>query len=219
MADEQTTIATAQNGTAQGDSNNPPATGGNTPQVSQGKPPAIDLEKELQKVKSQMGREVAAARREAEAARQQAQAIAQRDREQRLNGMDDLERTQYLSQEKDQHIGYLQQQLTNERNERDKEQAIAKLTTKYGVPREVIESATDYADAQEKAEAWRDEHLEERIAAEVEKRTRKVEANAPDLGGGTPSTASSRQDDDLRDAWKRKDAQSYVSGILKSRNK
>lgn len=218
MADETTTIATAsQASTAQGDSVSPPAGASDKPASPQINP--ADLEKELQKVRSQMGREVAEARRQAEEARRQAQAIAQRDREQRLSGMDDLERAQFERNEAAQHIQHLQQQLVDAQNAREREQALNNLASEYGVPREVLEEATDYRDAELRARAYEKEQLEERINAKVEERIRKAEANAPDIGGGRPSTATSRYDDELREAWKRKDAHSYVLGILQGRSK
>lgn len=219
MADESSTIATAsQASTAQGaETTQPPGTETQQPQAAQGRTPAPDLEKELQKLRSQMGREVAEAKRRAEAAERQAQAIAQRDREQRLNGMDDLERAQFERQEAINYAESVRQQSLAAQQAAQRERDIAELCAEYGAPREIFDEATDYADAIKRARAYEKAQRAAQVEEEVEKRTRKVEANLPDLGGGKPSTAASRHDDELKAAWKQKDAKSYVLGILNSR--
>jgi len=214
MADETTTNATAlETGTAQGEQTQPPAGASNTP----ASPQTADLEKELQRVRSQMGREVAEAKRRAEAAERQAQAIAQRDREARLSQMDDVERAKFEGDEVKQYAQYLESQLRDAQNARERDAALTEISEEYGVPRDALNEATDYASAVKLARDYEKKNREKIIEEAVEKRTRKVEANAPDIGGGKPSTPASRQEETFREAARRKDGRAYILEILNGR--
>ena len=218
MADEQGTIATAQNGTAQGDTTQPLATDTQQPQEAQQKP-ALDLEKELQRNKSQMGREAAEAKRAAQAAHERAAAAERQIRDARLANMDDLERSKFERDEAFQYAESVRRQAAADAQNLQRERDIADLMQEYGAPREAFDDATDYADAVRKGRAYEKAQREAQIEEAVAKRLQKAEANAPDLGGGRPSTPSSRKNDRTNEFLREKDAKNYVLEILKSRNK
>lgn len=187
MADETTVTSTALDmSTASTGNTQPPAQGSSTPQAPQDKTPAVDLEKELQRIKSQMGREAAAARRAAEEAQARAAAAERQIREQRLSGMDELERAKFERQEAFDYASAMQQQAQQAQIARQREQDIAELMTDYGAPREIFDDAVDYADAVRKARAYEKAQRDAEIEERVQKRLAKAEANAPDLGGGKP---------------------------------
>ena len=187
MADENARTATAsETSTAQPGQAQPPAQPSNPASTTQDKTPALDMEKELQRIKSQMGREAAAARRAAEEAQARAAAAERQIREQRLSGMDELERAKYERDEAFQNAGYLQQQIQQQAQNAQRERDVAELMADYGAPRETFDDATDYADAVRKARAYEKAQREAQIEERVQKRLAKAEANAPDLGGGKP---------------------------------
>lgn len=187
MADENARAATASDmSTAQPGQAQPPAQGSSTPQAPQDKTPAVDLEKELQRIKSQMGREAAEARRRAEAAERQAAEATRQIREKRLSEMDELERARFERDEAFQSASYLQQQVQQQAQNAQRERDVTELMADYGAPREIFDDATDYADAVRKARAYEKAQRDAEIEERVQKRLAKAEANAPDLGGGKP---------------------------------
>lgn len=220
MADETTTTATASDvSTAQGGQTQPPAQPGSQAQAPQAtNPPAVDIEKELQRIKSQMGREAAEARRAAQAAQDRAAAAERQIREQRLAGMDDLERSKFERDEAYAYARSVEQQAQVGQQNIQRERDIADLMAEYGAPREVFDEATDYTDAIKRARAYEKRNREKQIEETVTKRLQKAEANSVDLGGGAPSTPVTRQEEKYREAWRKKDAKSYVLEILSSRN-
>lgn len=184
MADEQPTIATAQNGTAQGEQR-PPATEKQQPQGAQTNT-ALDLEKELQKIRSQAGREAAEAKRAAEQARQEAAALRQQMRAIQTRDMDEVELPKFERDEARQYAASLEQQLQQMQQQIQRERDIAQIASKTGAPREIIESAEDYADAWSRAADWLRENATTAAERKQAERAEKQAANAVDVGGGKP---------------------------------
>lgn len=218
MADETTTIATAltEPGTAQGGQAQPPAQGSSTPPESQGKP-AIDLERELQRIRSQAGREAAAARQAAEAAQREAAALRAQMREQRLSQMDAAERPVFERDEALQYAQQLQQQLVAAQDAAQRERDIAEIVSETGAPREVLDEAQNLHDAWRRAAKWQKENATtqtERRAAELAERRA---ANAVDLGGGKPNTPADRVAEDFDKAMRSGDAIAYARLLRESR--
>lgn len=188
MADESSTIATAQNGTAQGDSQRPPATETQQPQGSQNT--AIDLEKELQRIRSQAGREAAAARQAAEQARQEAAALRQQMRAIQTKDMDEMELSKFQRDEIQQYAASLERELAATRQQVQREKDIAAIISKTGAPREIIEAAEDYGDAWSKAADWLRENATTAAERKQAERAEKQAANAVDTGGGKPHNSA-----------------------------
>lgn len=219
MADETTTIATAltEPGTAQGGQAQPPAQPGNTASTAQDKTPALDLEKELQRIRSQAGREAAAARQAAEAAQREAAALRAQMREQRLSQMDAAERPAFERDEALQYAQHLQQQLVAAQDAAQRERDIAEIVSETGAPREVLDEAQNLHDAWRRAAKWQKENATtqtERRAAELAERRA---ANAVDLGGGKPNTPADRVAEDFDKAMRSGDAIAYARLLRESR--
>lgn len=180
MVDETTATGTASTDTSTAPN------GQAQPPAPQGQTPAVDLEKELQKIRSAAGREAAAARAAAQQAAAEAAALRQQLRSIQVGGMDELEKAKFERDEAWQAAQALQAQLQTTQTLSQKERDIAELQQEYGVPRSELEEATDYADAVRRARAWEKAQRDALIEAEIAKRTRKAEANAVDIGGGKP---------------------------------
>ncbi len=177
MADETTTTSTAsETSTASSGANQPPTNAdGNQAQVSPSK--LAELERELQRVRSQQGREAADFRRQL--ADQQA-----RTREVVTRNMPDEQRIVY---ERDEAIGFArstQQQLEAIQLQQARTERISELSRKTGVPFEELDKAQSPDDLAELVADWKEKQLDNKVKQQVEKLSAKREANAVDLGGG-----------------------------------
>lgn len=188
MADENGILATAQNGTAQGDSQRPPATEMQQPQGAQNT--ALDLEKELQRIRSQAGREAAEAKRAAQQAQADAAALRQQLRAIQTKDMDEMELSKFQRDETAEYARSLEMQLQQMQQQVQRERDIVTIISKTGAPREIIESAADYADAWSKAAEWLKENATTSAERKQAERAEKQAANAVDTGGGKPHNSA-----------------------------
>ena len=221
MADEMTTnTGTAlETGTAppEGGQVQPPAP---TPEATPAPVPqqqtVIDVEKELQRIRSQSGREIAEAARRAQAAEQRAAEIERQFQEMRIRSAEDPDRER-LAVERDQAMRYAQdaqKRLEEQELIRVRWERINATAQRTGVPFDVLSQAESPEDMAAIVAQHYQSQTEAQAKAQADKIVRRSEANAVDLGGGNPSTPITRKEEKFREAWKRKDARSYVLEIL-----
>lgn len=96
----------------------------------------------------------------------------------------------------------LAQYQAREQEQTAKAQALSKIADKYGVPLADLMVARDYEHAMDLAIEARDRLRDEKRQTQDQRR----EANRPDLGGGAPSTPSTRWDQDYDDAVQKGDS-------------
>ena len=199
---------------------------GETPAKQTGAPaPAADGEQKPQKginlFEDENFRKVQSAwERQMQQLRQQNQELASRVRNSELKGLDDFEKLQYEKQELEQSIRQMQEQRNLEIMAYQRQQDIQRIATETGADASVIEEATDYANAWERAAL----HLRQRVQ-ELEKQlnredNRKKEANAPYLGGGASTAAGDGDLSAAFDAAKRsRDPAAWARAVRESRSR
>jgi hypothetical protein len=205
MADETNITGTAQldPATAQDGQVQPPAQAAVAAPASTAQTkPAPDVEKELQKLRSEQGRIAAQARRAEEAAAQ----LRQQNRTLQMRDMSDVERLQFERDEAYQFANATQQQLADQERERARQEDLQRIASLTGAPLESLQDAQSPHDAWERAV----NHLKATTPAAQAQQQERTEANAVYLGGGAPSTPNSRHEQALRQAVADGDPIAYV---------
>lgn len=212
MALENEANGTAQidPGTAQNAQNQPPNQAEAAPASTARTNPAPDVEKELQRLRSEQGRIAAQARRAEEAA----QALRAQNRTLQMRDMSDVERTAY---ERDEAITYarsIEAQLQETEAARQREEArledLSEIAEEEGIPMSVLQDAQSPKEARRLAIQYIKSNLSSTQAADAERSA----ANRPYLGSGAPSTPTSRKEQRFEQHIKERNARAYVLDIL-----
>ncbi len=183
MADETTTTGTAQDtGTAPNGSQSPD---------SQAAPQATDLEKEIQRLRSEQGRQMAELRRQTAFAQQQAQLAEQRAEQAQLAGMDDFQKLQFRAEKAERDAMTLRQQMETQMLAQQRFERISALSIKTGVPLEHLNQAETPDDLAVLVAEWKERQIDEQVKARTDKANERAKANKVDLGGGKPHESDS----------------------------
>lgn len=185
MADETTTTGTTQaTGIAldgQPSANNADAT---TAQESAEAKRLAELEKQLQQIRSQQGREAAALKAQAADAQRRAQEAENRAHQVAMANMDELQQAKYLADLNGRRVQELQAQLETQQLAQVRFERITAMSQETGVPFEELNKAQEPEDMVRIVSNYYKQQADGRIDQEVTKRTAKKEANSVDLGGG-----------------------------------
>lgn len=193
MADETTTTGTAQDtGTA--------PSGSQSPADPQAAPQATDLEKELQRLRSEQGRQMAELRRQTAFAQQQAQLAEQRAEQAQLAGMDDFQKLQFRAEKAERDAMTLRQQIESNMLAQQRFERISALSIKTGVPLEHLNQAETPDDLAVLVAEWKERQIDEQVKARTDKANERAKANKVDLGGGKPHESDSSDEAKLKKA-------------------
>ncbi len=183
MADETTTTGTAQDtGTAPNGSQSPD---------SQAAPQATDLEKEIQRLRSEQGRQMAELKRQAAFAQQQAQQAELRAQQAAMANMDDFQKAQYRAEMAERENMTLRQQIESNMLAQQRFERISALSIKTGVPLEHLNQAETPDDLALLVAEWKEKQIDEQVKARTDKAAERAKANKVDLGGGKPHESDS----------------------------
>jgi len=122
----------------------------------------------------------------------QAQAAA------RMEGMDELERANFLLQQKEEEIAQYRQQMQQQQIAQQRFTDLTNLAEMTGAPMNVLNVAGTYDEAVKLSIQW----MKENGATKQEIAAAKKEANAVDLGGGGASTPQDRADRERQELLK-----------------
>ena len=188
MADETTTTGTAsETSTAPNGSQSPD---------SQAAPQATDLEKEIQRLRSEQGRQMAELKRQAAFAQQQAQQAELRAQQAAMANMDDFQKAQYRAEMAEREVMTLRQQIESNLLAQQRFERISALSIKTGVPLEHLNQAETPDDLAVLVADWKERQIDEQVKARTDKAAERAKANKVDLGGGRPHE-SEKSDDAL----------------------
>ena len=172
--------------------------------------PALDVEKELQKLRSEQGRISANARR----AEENAEQLRQQNRTLQMRDMSDVERITF---ERDEAYGYANSERTLRQEgeaERAREAArledLREIAEESGVPFSALENAQSPQEARRIAFT----HIKSTTPAAREAEQERTEANAVYLGSGAPSTPVSRKEQRFQDHMQKRNATAYILEFL-----
>lgn len=144
----------------------------------------------------------------------QAAQAAQELERRRLEGMDDLEKAQYRADQYEAQVRQYQQQMEYNQLLMQRNADIDAISAETGAPRELLDTAENFADA------WRiaTRHLKEQADKVVNTRAaelvERIEANAVDIGGGTASTPVTRTEKTVADSLKKLDSRALLRAVL-----
>lgn len=177
-----------------------------TPQQSAGQTPKVNLfeSQEFRNYQSQMNRQLAEVQRANQQYQQQLHAV-------RMEQMDDLEKANYTAEQ--YRLAYEEQVQNQERQQLEWQrwQILQDLSTRTGVPVETLQGATTPKEAYELAIAEMGKQVEKVVNARAADLAKRMEANKPDIGGGTVGSAS---DSELSRAITNKDSKAYYRLLL-----
>ena len=183
MADETTTTGTAsETSTAPNGSQSPD---------SQAAPQATDLEKEIQRLRSEQGRQMAELKRQAAFAQQQAQQAELRAQQAAMANMDDFQKAQYRAEMAERENMTLRQQIESNMLAQQRVERISALSIKTGVPLEHLNQAETPDDLAVLVADWKEKQIDEQVKARTDKAAERAKANRVDLGGGKPHESDS----------------------------
>ncbi len=178
MADETTTTGTA--------SETSTALNGSQSPDSQAAPQATDLEKEIQRLRSEQGRQMAELKRQAAFAQQQAQQAELRAQQAAMANMDDFQKAQYRAEMAEREVMTLRQQIESNMLAQQRFERISALSIKTGVPLEHLNQAETPDDLALLVADWKEKQIDEQVKARTDKAAERAKANRVDLGGGKP---------------------------------
>ena len=183
MADETTTTGTAsETSTAPNGSQSPD---------SQAAPQATDLEKEIQRLRSEQGRQMAELKRQAAFAQQQAQQAELRAQQAAMANMDDFQKAQYRAEMAERENMTLRQQIESNMLAQQRFERISALSIKTGVPLEHLNQAETPDDLAVLVADWKEKQIDEQVKQRTDKAAERAKANKVDLGGGKPHESDS----------------------------
>lgn len=183
MADETTTTGTA--------SETSTALNGSQSPDSQAAPQATDLEKEIQRLRSEQGRQMAELKRQAAFAQQQAQQAELRAQQAAMANMDDFQKAQYRAEMAERENMTLRQQIESNMLAQQRFERISALSIKTGVPLEHLNQAETPDDLAVLVADWKEKQIDEQVKARTDKAAERAKANKVDLGGGKPHESDS----------------------------
>jgi DNA repair exonuclease SbcCD ATPase subunit len=201
MAEEPTSV---DNAPATPEPGQPQASEGTAPQ-SQPKQEKVNLFDlpEFKGYQAQFNRTVSGLQAELQQLRQaQAQAT--------MSGMDDLEKANYLLQEKEREIAGYREAMEQQRIQQQRWQDVQSLSELSGAPTSVLQHAETYDEAVKLSIQW----MKENGASAKEIKDAKAEANRVDLGNGGASTPQDRESRERQELLKRGDTRALFLKIL-----
>lgn len=189
MADETTTTSTAQEnlGTASAGQTQPPTNAGTTPDK------ATALEKEVQRLRSEMGRQLAEERRQRTAAEQAAINAT-------MSTMDETQRALYRAELAERRAQAAEAREADNSALTQRFQRISDLSQKTGVPLEELDQAQSPDDMAVIVSNYLSKKQSSAVEARAEVLAKETRDNAVDLGGGGGKRKSSTMDDQIKAA-------------------
>lgn len=192
------------------------------PRPEQGKPEQkkVDLSQlpEFRSYQSKMDQQLAETQRRLQAYEQEMARLRQSEEQERLSGMDDYEQMEYRLRKAMEENSSLRNQFYQTQAEQAKQEGLRAISKQYGVPVDKLDDSSPEA-----AEASALRYQLEQLKAEKEKaqaspppQTR--QANAVDLGGGTPQSTEARYRAQLNKARDSNDARRYFEILEEARN-
>lgn len=210
LASERTLERPSDNGQVERASEAQPqgSTGGSA--SSNGQPTQDDI-KNLQRKLSEKDIQAKQALQEAQRASALAQQLQQRLAQmEEANAPDDYARMELRVKRAEetaaQYAAALQQTQQEKAAERAKYEALDRIAERYGVSRDDLLKAEDYESAVELAIETRDKSKQKQQQQNDDKRER----NTVDVGGGVPTTAKGKWEDDYAEAQRRGDSLEMV---------
>lgn len=116
----------------------------------------------------------------------------------RMEGMDELERANFLLQQKEEEIAQYRQQMQQQQIAQQRFTDLQNLSEMTGAPMTALNVAGTYDEAVKLSIQW----MKENGATKQEIAAAKKEANAVDLGGGGASTPQDRADRERQELLK-----------------
>lgn len=188
MADETTTTSTAQpTGTASDGQTQPPKNEGATPDK------AALLEKEVQRLRSDMGRQLADARRQQQAAETAAINAT-------MSTMDETQRALYRAQLAENRAQQAEAREADTSALTQRYQRISDLSQKTGVPLEELDQAQTPDDMAVIVSNYLSKKQQDAVEKRAEALAKENRDNFVDLGGGGGKRKSSTIDDQIKTA-------------------
>lgn len=214
MALDNEADGTAQNelATARSAQNQPPDQSGATPgsTTRQANAGALDVEKEMQRIRSETGRQLAQARREAEQARLAAEQVRQQNRALVMRDMSDVDRALY---ERDEAVNFARQtnaEREAERQERERLADLQAIANETGAPMEELLQAQSYGAAWQMGVA----HMRKQTPTARKAEEERDEANSVYIGSGAPSTPATRREQKYDKMFQDRDINSYILALV-----
>lgn len=130
----------------------------------------------------------------------------------RMSGMDDLEKTEFQYrrdiEERDNYIRSLQQQQQHQQMLMQRQADLEKLSKESGAPLEYLSTGEVYDDAVQLAIAWAKRHPAKADRDVV------LDRNRVDVGGGEPSTPTTRRDTEMSELLRSGNSKDYIKKLL-----
>jgi hypothetical protein len=136
--------------------------------------------------------------------------LTQAQQQAQMAGMDDLEKANYLLQQKDAQLAELQRAMEAQTIQAQRWTDITELSNLTGAPTDVMAEARNYEEAVKASIKW----MKENGATAQEVKEARAEANKVDLGGGGASTPMDREAKERQDLLKRGDTRGLFLKIL-----
>jgi predicted RNase H-like nuclease (RuvC/YqgF family) len=138
------------------------------------------------------------------------QQLKQERAQAQMSGMDDLEKANYLLQEKDKEIAQFRQAMQQQQIEVQRQADLAALSEQSGAPMSVLNVASTYDEAVKLTLAW----MKDNGASKAEIAEAKREANQVDLGGGGAVTPQDRYTKERNELLKSGDTRKLFMQML-----
>jgi hypothetical protein len=138
------------------------------------------------------------------------QQLKQQQTQAQMSGMDDLEKANFLLQEKEREIAGYRQAMQQAQIEQQRQRDLQALAEDSGAPMGVLGVAETYDEAVKLALKW----MKDNGASKAEIAEAKKEANAVDLGGGGAVTPQDRETKERNELLKRGDTRSLFMKML-----
>jgi hypothetical protein len=138
------------------------------------------------------------------------QQLKQQQTQAQMSGMDDLEKANFLLQQKEQEIAGYRQAMQQAQIEQQRQRDLQALAEDSGAPMGVLGVAETYDEAVKLALKW----MKDNGATKAEIAEAKKEANAVDLGGGGAVTPQDRETKERNELLKRGDTRSLFMKML-----
>jgi hypothetical protein len=138
------------------------------------------------------------------------QQLKQQQTQAQMSGMDDLEKANFLLQEKEREIAGYRQAMQQAQIEQQRQRDLQALAEDSGAPMGVLGVAETYDEAVKLALKW----MKDNGATKKEIEEAKKEANSVDLGGGGAVTPQDRETRERHELLKKGDTRSLFMKML-----
>jgi hypothetical protein len=138
------------------------------------------------------------------------QQLKQAQTQAQMSGMDDLEKANFLLQEKEREIAGYRQAMQQAQIDQQRQRDLQALAEDSGAPMGVLGVAETYDEAVKLALKW----MKDNGASKAEIAEAKKEANAVDLGGGGAVTPQDRETKERNELLKKGDTRSLFMKML-----